>query len=77
VKTLESSNLILEMNIPETGTLVNKELISYKLMIFTKSETKVIIDLLNESGNPDLIVKKCTSDDKDKCTITQTDVNNI
>ena len=60
---------ILSFNIPETGIVAYNTVEVFRLIILGSEKLRVTIDLINESGNPDVFVRRCKA--VNACTITK------
>lgn len=59
-----------------TGTVLNNELLNFRLNIYGSGTVNLTLDLVSETGNADLFVKQCKSIEKNKCKITMEEVMN-
>lgn len=51
--------LFIEFGKPESGTVMNDEIITFKLIVMGNNTFDITIDMLNQHGNPDVYVKLC------------------
>lgn len=59
-----------------TGSIINNEVVNYRLNIYGDGTAKITLDLISETGNVDLFIKQCKNLDKKECVITLADIRN-
>ena len=57
-----------------SGSILNDELVNFRLNLYGSGSSNITLDLISETGNADLVIKQCNSLEKHKCRITKDDV---
>ena len=60
-----------------TGSILNGEIMNYRLNLFGSGDANVSLELRSETGNTEIFAKKCITLELNDCKIKKTDVENM